>query len=55
MVRYELTSAIPFSTLTQFSINRTTGQLNLLESLDREADDTITLVVTASDMGEPGE
>lgn len=53
-VRYALTNANPFSALTQFSINRTTGELNLLQSLDRETDDTISLVVTASDMGEPG-
>lgn len=54
MVRYELVNAIPFSAITQFSINRTTGELSLLQSLDREADSSITLVVAASDMGEPG-
>lgn len=53
-VRYRLTDASPFSALSQFSINRTNGQLSLLQSLDRETDPTITLVVTASDMGEPG-
>lgn len=55
MVRYRLTNASPFSALSQFSINRTNGQLSLLQSLDRETDPTLTLVVTASDMGEPGE
>lgn len=55
MVRYELVSAIPFSVLDQFSINRTTGELSLVESLDRETNPTITLTVAASDMGEPGQ
>lgn len=54
MVRYRLTDAVPFSAITQFSVNRTTGQITLLKALDRETDSAITLVVTASDMGEPG-
>ena len=53
MVRYALTSSIPFSALSQFTINRDNGELTLVESLDRETDPTITLRVTASDMGEP--
>ena len=53
-VRYRLTDAVPFSAVTQFSVNRTNGQISLLEALDRETDSTITLIVTASDMGEPG-
>ena len=53
-VRYRLTDAVPFSAISQFSVNRTNGQISLLESLDRETDSTITLIVTASDMGEPG-
>ena len=53
-VRYRLTDAVPFSAITQFSVNRTNGQISLLEALDRETDSTITLIVTASDMGEPG-
>ena len=55
MVRYELTSTIPFSAMDQFSVNRTTGHLSLLRSLDRETDSAITLVVAAFDMGVPGE
>jgi hypothetical protein len=54
-IRYRLTSAEPFSAISQFSVNRTTGQLILQESLDRETNAMIDLVVTASDMGEPGE
>ena len=54
MIRYELISAIPFSVLDQFSINRMSGELSLVESLDRETDSTITLTVAASDMGDPG-
>jgi len=53
-VRYALSNAIPFSALDQFRINRTTGDLELVRSLDRETTPTITLSVTASDMGEPG-
>ncbi len=54
MVRYALTSSSPFSALSLFNINRTTGELYLVETLDRETDPVITLVVTAFDMGEPG-
>ena len=54
MVNYALTSAVPLSALSQFGIDRESGDLTLLQSLDRETDSTITLVVTASDMGEPG-
>lgn len=54
-VRYALTNAIPFSALTQFSIDRATGHISLVMPLDRETNPSITLVVTASDMGEPGQ
>lgn len=54
-IRYSLRNAVPFSALDQFRINRTTGELTLVGTLDRETDPTITLVVTAADMGEPGD
>ena len=53
-VQYSISNAVPFSSLEQFRINRTTGDLELVISLDRETTPTITLSVTASDMGEPG-
>ena len=52
-VRYSLTNAVPFSALEQFRINRETGDIFLVTPLDRETASTITLTVTASDMGEP--
>ena len=43
------------SALAQFSIDTTSGQLVLIEPLDREADSVLYLTVTAFDMGEPCE
>ena len=40
------------SALAQFSIDTTSGQLVLIEPLDREADSVLYLTVTAFDMGE---
>ncbi len=54
-MRYALINANPFSALELFTVNRDSGDLILIQSLDRESFSTITLVVTASDMGEPGE
>ena len=52
-VRYSLTSALPLEALQWFSINRTSGDLLLTESLDRESYSVVNLMVAASDQGIP--
>ena len=52
-VRYSLSNTNPLEALEWFGINRTSGELLLTTSLDREAYETISLMVTGSDQGVP--
>ena len=48
-----MSNANPLQALEWFSINRTSGELLLMETLDRESYDVISLMVTGSDQGVP--
>ncbi len=54
VVRYSITGATPLVAIDWFSIDMVTGDLTLTETLDRETNDIVTLVVTATDLGQPG-
>lgn len=52
-VRYSISNANPLEALQWFGINRTSGELLLTASLDRESYSLINLMVTGSDQGVP--
>ena len=51
---YSIINADPLNLLNFFSINSSTGDIILLDSLDRESTAIVTLRVTAQDQGVPG-
>ena len=55
VVRYSLTGATPLAALAWFGIDPVSGDLSVVQPLDRERDSIITLIVTATDQGMPGE
>ena len=54
VVRYSITGATPRAAAVWFEINATTGDITLIQTLDREMNNVITLTVIASDLGQPG-
>ncbi len=54
IVRYSITGAIPLVAMQWFTIDMVTGDITLVQELDRESNEILTLVVTATDLGQPG-
>lgn len=52
-MRYSISNANPLEALQWFEINRTSGELLLTETLDRESYSNINLMVSGSDQGVP--
>ncbi len=54
IVRYSITGATPLVAMQWFTIDMVTGDITLMQGLDRESNEILTLVVTATDLGQPG-
>lgn len=54
VIRYSIIGAVPLEARDWFEINSMNGDISLVQSLDREANDIVSLIVLATDQGEPG-
>lgn len=52
-ISFRKATSSPLSKLSCFSVNSTTGAIRLEDSLDRETDSLVSLIISAHDNGEP--